>query len=730
MSGCLRDGTAGCCGVKSPAPYPPLQTSPAPASGLSAKRREGFEYYGEFLKHCDFPLGGFAGGQVILKGDGTLQDWTVVNRVRKEAQPMDIMPANFFGIQVDNEPPMLLADSKVMESAQEPTEGLSVESIRARYPVADVKFGKGGDFPLTVSMRAMTPLIPQDVKHSSLPAAIFQVTVENPVTPNKCDNPHTVRVMFSQQNFVGWDGEASCKNSAAKKSFWGGNQNNPFVIHGDGSALAGLEFTRANIDPHDAFSGTASIAALAVDHLHSVTVITDAQSEAQLWQSFSEAKDLQVTDARESSPSPPGFSSCGGVIQRATLAPGESRTFEFALTWHFPNRSRSDSVGPLYANILPGRLGNRYAVWFKDAIDTASYINHHLDHLVTKTLDFVELLYSSTLPADIINSSAAALAIFRSPTMFYSEDGIVLGTEGNGCCPVNCTHVYGYTTLIEKLFPSLALDMRRSDFVRNYNGGVLMRFGRGGWAIDGALACVIKTYLLVQQFPESGIGWLKDIYPNVKDQMQRILSRFDSKGDGVITDAQQNTYDAAMYGANTFIGSYYVTALRSTAAMAELVGDSAWSKALNARADRSSANYEKMCWREDFQYYIGIVPKEKCRNSYNFGCFVDQLCAIGLSAATGFGHIFNPLHEAAARKSILQHNKVTKPPWNDLQKHLFDGDTALTVATYPNGKLCRMRYDTLCSTGFSSPVVAGMLLDRNIEDALEIVSFIRQRHDG
>ncbi len=30
---------------------------------------------------------------------------------------------------------------------------------------------------------------------------------------------------------------------------------------------------------------------------------------------------------------------------------------------------------------------------------------------------------------------------------------------------------------------------------------------------------------------------------------------------------------------------------------------------------------------------------------------------------------------------------VTKPPWNDLQGHLFNGDTAITVCTYPNGKL-------------------------------------------
>ena len=27
-----------------------------------------------------------------------------------------------------------------------------------------------------------------------------------------------------------------------------------------------------------------------------------------------------------------------------------------------------------------------------------------------------------------------------------------MGSEGNGCCPLNCSHVYGYTTLLERLY--------------------------------------------------------------------------------------------------------------------------------------------------------------------------------------------------------------------------------------------------------------------------------------
>jgi hypothetical protein len=67
----------------------------------------------------------------------------------------------------------------------------------------------------------------------------------------------------------------------------------------------------------------------------------------------------------------------------------------------------------------------------------------------------------------------------------------------------------------------------------------------------------------------------------------------------------------------------------------------------------------------------------------------------------------------------------------DMQKHFFPGDTGVTVCNYPNGKLKNgMRYENLVSSGFTSPVIAGMCLDRNMSGALEIAGNLRQRHDG
>ena len=101
------------------------------------------------------------------------------------------------------------------------------------------------------------------------------------------------------------------------------------------------------------------------------------------------------------------------------------------------------------------------------------------------------------------------------------------------------------------------------------------------------------------------------------------MTKFDD-GTGVIRVPQQNTsrfayahvsyyacicrYDTAMNGANTFIGSYYVTALRASAAMAKLVGEEDQAKVYTDRESMAAANYEKICWREEFGYYVLILP--------------------------------------------------------------------------------------------------------------------------
>eukprot|EP00039_Didymoeca_costata_P014944 m.247006 g.247006 ORF g.247006 m.247006 type:complete len:1001 (-) comp16124_c0_seq1:153-3155(-) len=705
-----------------------------------------YTYAGDQLHACNFPLGGFGTGQVLFIGDGTLSGWTIQNLFHAaEYGPLHQIPNNFFAVSAEatgGKP-----QSFVLISPQNYTEancnltpgqeayvspaqvnrlqqlpGIKSLTIEGRYPIADVNYDIPG-LPVTISMEAMTPLIPGDNKNSSLPVAVFSFKVTN-----SSSTTVKVNLMQAQQNFIGWDGSSDC-NPPNKTPFWGGNVNTPFTTS-DG--VAGLRMTSNNVDPTAEPFG--SLAACALPSTSAkVGVIASASDEADLFTKFSSGTIAPPTGAG-TPPSASGTSYCGGVVQSVSVAAGSSETVVFVLSWNFPNRTRVAMVGHSHDGnkYLPDVLGNMYSNWFEDAVASAQYMNQNSQMLLNTTRMYRDTMFASTVPWEILDTAAGRVACMRSPTMWWAKNGIVLGNEGNVCCPLNCSHVYGYTVLLERLFPTLAMDMRVSDFVRNYapGSGVRMRFGNNGFAIDGALAGVIKTYLAVRM-SDPELKFLTTVWPNVKDQMELMLKNFDTDGDGVIRCAQQNTYDSAMYGANTFIGSYYVTALKVTAKMATLMGDSEFATTMENRATLSAQSYEKICWNEKFGYYIADVTSSNCKFSYGPGCFVDQLCAIGLSTACGQGYIFNPAHEAQARLSIAKYNVMTKPPFQDLQKHFFDGDTGVTVCTYPNGKLGEgMKYDTLVSTGFTYPGIAGMIYDRNLEQAVTLTGNIRKRQDG
>jgi len=55
--------------------------------------------------------------------------------------------------------------------------------------------------------------------------------------------------------------------------------------------------------------------------------------------------------------------------------------------------------------------------------------------------------------------------------------------------------------------------------------------------------------------------------------MDFVIRDWDPNADGVLVNEQWNTYDAAMYGPNTFIGTLYLAALRAAEEMAKVEND-------------------------------------------------------------------------------------------------------------------------------------------------------------
>jgi non-lysosomal glucosylceramidase len=462
-----------------------------------------FLYTGEHLHACNFPLGSFGTGRVLLCGDGCLKEWTVVNQCRTDdggpgdaPQPLADMPANFFAISATPQggskqtyalvtpqnytaanvalPPRREAHVSQHEVRRLQTiPGIKGLTMRCTYPIAEVDYEIPG-LPVVVSMEALSPAIPQDEKASCLPVAIFQFTVKNSGT-----KPVEVSLAEFQQNFIGWDGKLDC--SPGKTSQWAGNVNTPY--QSADKAVAGLSMSTTNpkVTPTtpDIF-GTICVSG-AVSPTNKVQVITQATDEEDLFAQFAAGK-FQPTTAPPTPPSAAGTSWCGACVQTVTVAAGATTTVDFYLTWHFPNRSAAGS-GATRPGLLPKVLGNYYDNLYSDAEAVAAGVHKQIGYLRGTTRDYTRALFESTVPPDLLDSAAGRLAVARSATMWWTKAGIVLGCEGNGCCPLNCSHVYGYATLLERLHPEWAKDMSFSAFVRTWEPatGCSMRYGSGGW---------------------------------------------------------------------------------------------------------------------------------------------------------------------------------------------------------------------------------------------------------
>jgi uncharacterized protein (DUF608 family) len=179
----------------------------------------------------------------------------------------------------------------------------------------------------------------------------------------------------------------------------------------------------------------------------------------------------------------------------------------------------------------------------------------------------------------------------------WQADGNFYAFEGcsaqSGCCPLNCTHVWNYEMALSRLYPDLERTMRETDLQQQISPNSIIPSRttvplelRRQWTfwpnytdinqastaicVDGEIGTVNKTYReVLQGAPKK---WFDQQWPQVKKIMDRWMTTLDD-GTGVIRGPQPNTYDCAVYGVNTFIGTQYLCALRAAEEMAKLQGD-------------------------------------------------------------------------------------------------------------------------------------------------------------
>jgi uncharacterized protein (DUF608 family) len=177
------------------------------------------------------------------------------------------------------------------------------------------------------------------------------------------------------------------------------------------------------------------------------------------------------------------------------------------ITWHLPNLVNywNGNRGIFSESVVAGkRLGNYCTTRIGDAWDVARHVAANLPALLERTQAFHDALFSSTLPAPVLDAVSANMSIIRTTTSLRTEDGAFHAFEGSGdtegSCPMDCTHVWNYEQALAHLFPDGAMAFRS-----------LLPLGLARWdvkpAADGQMGSMPHGGRPMLPFPYADEAW-------------------------------------------------------------------------------------------------------------------------------------------------------------------------------------------------------------------------------
>ncbi len=358
------------------------------------------------------PLGGVGAGTFQLMTDGAISRATFNNNWN---QPTGDLPGCFAALwtraagRTDARALTLKSPYGLPAIAGIDYQGLYPQAILT-YPNADL--------PLTVSLRAFSPLIPFDIKNSSFPAAAFLFEFKNTSLV-----PVEVSVALSWENILGVGGTVTYGPFH--------NRTGNRVTHiPDTEGYFGLRFTGpipANAGSADRLRANASgeYVLLARPERPDAAVTTAGwnvlDAQPAWWNEF--ARNGSVSgDAPQGQE---GRSHPAGVVAvRLTLKPGGFATVPFAFAWHTPH---------FYA-LSGADYGHFYVEAFPDAEHAARLLLADWRSLLSLTEEWQRRLLFSNLPGWMARRLINACAPLTENSI-HTRDGRFAFVSNVGAAP-------------------------------------------------------------------------------------------------------------------------------------------------------------------------------------------------------------------------------------------------------------------------------------------------------
>ncbi|MBX7254869.1 MAG: hypothetical protein K1Y02_00810 [Candidatus Hydrogenedentes bacterium] len=421
------------------------------------------------------------------------------------------------------------------------------------------------------------------------------------------------------------------------------------------------------------------------------------------------------------------------------IVPGGKHTFTFVVSWHFPNQINGDRFVVTPWDSGPINRGHYYAEKFGDAGDVANYIIANHERLTNDTRLWRDIYYDSTLPYWLLDRLHSTASYLATGTCQWWKNGRFWAYEGVACCIGTCAHVWNYAHSHARLFPELARNVREmQDFAPRSEGGGfdpetgLVGFrGDAKYAADGQCGTILKAYR--EHLMSSDTTFLSRNWASIKKALEYSISR-DANSDGMIEDVQPNTYDIDYYGANTFVGSLYLAALRAGEEMAKEMGDPEFAARLRAIFEKGSRLSVERLWNGE--YFIQDVNlQEHAKHQYKDGCLSDQLFGQGWAHQLGLGYIYPRENVIKTLESIWKYNWAPDVgPYNEAHKpqrwFITPGQAGLITCTWPKGDYLTegTLYREEVWTGIEYQVAGHMIWEGHVTEGLALCRAVHDRY--
>ncbi len=646
-----------------------------------AKKKHQINYNeatGEFI-NCSvfrgFPLGGIGSGGLNIGTDGHFTEFRINNNWMN---PVRGVRGTFFAVHMQKGAEKV---TRILRKGVSGAEYQNIEPIRStrfhgELPGFDLMIED--DLPAKVKLSGFTPHIPHNIKDSTLPTALFTLTLSNP-----SNIPVFVSALFSFENILGLGGTGYTGVKKIGK-----------VAYGINSRLTYRDVTGnyQEIKKHAEFSGIDFKTSQKPDkRSHRYSTIGEYCIAADVSQGFSisvcegwnslEKNPKILSDFSESgtifSPHSPvvGGKKCrpaAAIAVSGELGPKETKDIVFAVVWWMPNHVTEKNLIKKTSKHDGVRVGHIYENYFSGPDEIVEYVLKNRDHLRRESFELPQLVDESTLPTwlkrsikNSIDSTLCNTLVPKEGTMYTIEGmdwpwpyGGLTGTNDQRLSSHPYTSVF-FTELDKREIDMFRKLMDERGSIPHGNGNCDISLGDAGvpygWPDEIMFVLPAKewTDLTMSEIIQAGklyritgdAVWLKKFWPDMK-KMTVYLDSISVHG----VPEGGTTYDVWDFpGTFIYSATVYVAALKTMMDLA-LEIEPASIQEFEKRYNECKKRINDSLWDETHGYFRSSPEKDTI--------FTASLAGDWISRYAGLGPVVEPAK--AAQHMALQHKVLIK----------------------------------------------------------------------